>query len=58
MAAAGLVANEDVADAGVVERVVGGQVGPSGEAEYDVDTFRLQTFHQGVHGTHALASFR
>ena len=52
MAAAGLVADQDVADPGVVERVVGGEVRAAGEAEYDVDTFCLQTFHQCVDCTH------
>ena len=52
VAAARLVADEDVADAGVVERVVGGEVGAAGEAEYDVDTLGLQAFHQSVDCTH------
>ncbi len=59
MAAARLVADEDVPDAGVIEGVVGGKVGAAREAEYDVDTLCLQTFHQSVNCTHiALASFR
>ena len=52
--AAGLVADEDVADAGVVERVVGREVRAAGEAEYDVDTFCLQAFHQCVDCTHSV----
>ncbi|MEJ7604674.1 MAG: hypothetical protein WKG01_42870, partial [Kofleriaceae bacterium] len=35
VAAAGLVAHEDVPDSAVVQRVVGGDVGPAGEAEHD-----------------------
>ncbi len=61
VAAAGLVADEDVADAGVVEGVVGREVGAAGQPEYDVDTFGLQAFHQGVdctHGARLLSGFR
>src|SRR4051812_46198991 len=47
-----LVADEDVLDAAVVERVVGGEVRPSGKAEYDLDTLGLETLDQGVDGTH------
>ncbi len=57
VAAAGLVADEDVADAGVVEGVVGGEVGAAGQPEYDVDTLGLQAFHQGVDCTHAAPPF-
>ena len=53
MAAAGLVAHEDVADARVDERVVGREVGAAGEAEYDVHTLRLQAFHHGIDRTHS-----
>ncbi len=52
MAATGLVADQDVPDAGIVERVVGGQVGAAGKAEYDVDTFGFEAFHQSVDCTH------
>ena len=45
VSAAGLVTHENVPDAGVVERVICRQVRAAGKAEYDVDTFRLQTFH-------------
>ena len=48
VAAAGLVAHEDVADAGVDERVVGREVRAAGEPEYDVDTLCLQALHHGV----------
>ena len=50
--AAGLVADEDVADAGVVEGVVGRQVRATGQAEYDVDALRLQALHHGIDCTH------
>ena len=53
MPAARLVADEDMADAGVEECVVGRKIRPAGEAEYDVDTFGLQAFHQSVNGAHA-----
>ncbi len=56
MAAAGLVAHEDVADAAVDERVVGGKVGSAGEAEYDVHTLRLQALHDGIDRTHLTTS--
>ena len=52
MAAAGLVAYEDVTDAGVDERVIGREVRAAGVSEYDIDTFRLEAFHDGVDGTH------
>jgi hypothetical protein len=52
MAAAGLVTDEDVADPRVIERVVGRKVGAARESEYDIDTFCLKTFHQGVDCTH------
>jgi hypothetical protein len=47
-----LVAAEDVADAGVVQRVVGREVRAAGDAEYGVDTFSLETFHDGVDRSH------
>ena len=50
--AAGLVADEDVADAAVDERVVGREVGAAGQAEDDIDALRLQTFHQGIDSPH------
>jgi hypothetical protein len=53
MAAASLVAHEDVADPRVVQGVVGRDVRAAGQAEYDVDTLRLQAFHQGVDRPHA-----
>ncbi len=34
------------------EGVVGGKVGAAGKAEYDLDTLRLQTFHQRVNCPH------
>src|SRR6185312_4592024 len=52
VAAAGLVAHEDVADSPVDERVVGRQVGAAREAEDDVDALRLQTFHQRIYCAH------
>ena len=52
VAAAGLVADEHVADAGVEERVVRRQVRAAGKAEYDLDALRLQALHQGVDCTH------
>jgi hypothetical protein len=52
MSAARLVAHEDVADAGVDERVICGQVGPARIAEYDVHAFGLEAFHHGVDGSH------
>jgi hypothetical protein len=57
MATAGLVADEDVADAGVVEGVVRGEVRAAGQPEYHVNTLCFETFHQCVDCTHALASF-
>ena len=56
VSAAGLVAHEDVADAAVDERVVGGKVGAPGEAEYDVHTLRLQALHDGIDRTHVTTS--
>ena len=57
--AAGLVAYEDVPDPRVDERVVGREVRAAGVAEYDVDAFGLEAFHDGVDGTHhrVLSSF-
>src|SRR5439155_7855540 len=34
------------------ERVIRGQVRAAGIAEYDVDTFGLEAFHDGVDGAH------
>ncbi len=56
MAAAGLVAHEDVADAGVDESVVRRQVGSAGEAEYDVHTLCLQALHDGFDRAHITTS--
>ena len=53
MAASGLVADEDVADAGVVERVIRREIGAARQPEYDIDTFCLQTFHQCINCTHS-----
>ena len=53
VAAARLVTHEDVADAGVDEGVVGGEVRAAGKAEYDVDALRLQALHQGIDRPHA-----
>ena len=52
VAAARLVADEDVVDSSVVEGVVGGEVGAAGQAEYDINTLSLETFHQSVDCTH------
>jgi hypothetical protein len=52
MAAAGLVTDEDVADARVDEGVVGGEVRAARIPEYDVDTLRLQAFHDRVDCSH------
>jgi hypothetical protein len=52
VAAAGLVAHEDVADAGVVHRVVGREVRAAGIPEYDVDALRLETLHDRVDRSH------
>ena len=53
VAGALLVAAEDVPDARVVERVVGGQVGATGNPEYGRDPFGLQAFHHGVDRSHS-----
>ena len=52
VAAAGLVADEDVTDAAADERVVGREVGAAGQAEDDVHALRLQAFHHGVDRSH------
>src|SRR3712207_5068078 len=52
MAAAGLVADEHVADAAVDERVVGGQVCAARVAEYDLDALCLEAVHDGVDCAH------
>jgi hypothetical protein len=52
MSAAGLVADQHVADSGVVERVVGREVRPSGQPEYDVHTFCLKALHHGIDCSH------
>ncbi len=56
VAAAGLVAHEHVADAGVDEGVVRGEVGAARVAEYDFDALSLEAFHDGVDGSHKGAS--
>ena len=45
------MADQDVADPRVHERVVGAG-SPPRIAEYDVDAFGLEAFHDGVDGTH------
>src|SRR5205085_8392250 len=50
--AAGLVPDQDVADARVVEGVVRREVGTARQPEYDVDPFRLEALHQGVDCAH------
>jgi len=52
VAAARLMADEDVADPRVVEGVVGREVRPSGVAEYDVDALRLEALHDGIDCAH------
>ena len=52
VAGALLVAALDVADAGVVERVVGGEVGAAGDPEYVLDALGLEALHDGVDGSH------
>jgi hypothetical protein len=57
MPAAGLVAYQDVPDPRVHERVVGRKVRAARIPEYDIDTFGLETFHDGVDGAHHCNSF-
>jgi hypothetical protein len=52
MAGALLVTALDVPQAGVVERVVGGQVRAARNAEYMVHALGLEAFHDGVDGSH------
>ena len=52
VAAALLVADLDVAEVGVDERVVGRQVGSAGDPEDVFDALGLEGFHQGVGGSH------
>ena len=52
VAGALLVAALDVADAGVVERVVGGKVGAARDPEYVLDALGLEAFHDGVDCSH------
>jgi hypothetical protein len=47
-----LVAALDVPQAGVVERVVGGQVRAPRNAEYMLDALGLEALHDGVDGSH------
>src|SRR5439155_14859572 len=44
--------DQHVADAGVVEGIVGREVRAAGQAEYVLDTLRLQTFHESVGRSH------
>ncbi len=53
--AALLVAHLDVAEVGVDERVVGGQVGPAGDPEDVLDALGLEGLHQCVSGSHGMA---
>ena len=54
-----LVAALDVADAGVVEGVVGRQIGPAGNSEHVLDALGLEALHDGVDGAHGTrAPFR
>jgi hypothetical protein len=46
------VAALDVADARVVEGVVGGQVGSTRDPEYVLDALGLEALHDGVDGSH------
>src|SRR6266545_1939222 len=48
MAGALLVADQDVADRGVAQRVVGGEDGAPGEPEYDLDVASLQAADEGL----------
>ena len=52
VAAAGLVADEHVADPRVHEGVVGGEVGAARIAEDDVDALRLEAFHDRIDCSH------
>jgi hypothetical protein len=52
VSAAGLVAHQDVAQTTVDERVVGREVGATGQTEDDVHALRLQAFHHRVNCTH------
>ena len=52
MSRALLVTALNVADAGVVQSVVGRQVRAAGNPEYVLDALRLEAFHDGVDGSH------
>jgi len=52
MTAARLVAHQDIANPGIVKRVVGREVGTARKPEYDVDTLSFQTFHQRIDSAH------
>ena len=52
-----LVAAEDVAQAAVVEGVVGRQVGTPREAEYRVDALGLEALDDGIDSSHVTCSF-
>ena len=56
VAGALLVAALDVAQPGVVQRVVGGEVGAARDAEYVLDALGLEAFHDGVDCSHAAPS--
>src|SRR5262245_6742044 len=58
MTAARLVPYEDMANPRVHERVVGRKVRAARIAEYDIDTFGLEAFHDGVDGAHHRISFQ
>ncbi len=47
-----LVADQDVADGGVDDRVVDGQDGPAGQAEHDVDPLHLEALDEGLCPSH------
>jgi hypothetical protein len=52
MSRALLVTALDVANAGVIQSVVGRQVRAAGNSEYVLDALRLEAFHDGVDGSH------
>ena len=54
VAAALLVADLDVLEVGVVERVVERQARPAGDPEYVLDPLGLQGLAKGVGGTHQI----
>ena len=52
VAGALLVADQDVADGGVDDRVVDGQDGAAGQAEHDVDPLHLEALDEGLGPCH------